>query len=88
MRVDGRGDIVLARLDPREKADERRAVVALRKTLAVHDPCADEFGVRVQEAVGRDEVDLRRVRPAGQQRLQDARGRRLADRDRSGDADD
>ena len=88
VRIDRRGDIVLAGLDRRQEADERRAVVALGKALAVHDALPDQLGVRVQKAVGRDELDLRRVGPARQQRLQHARGRRLADRHRAGDADD
>ena len=67
---------------------QRRAVVALGKALAVHDALPDQLGVGVQEAVGGDELHLGRVRPARQQRLQHARRRRLADRDRAGDADD
>ena len=88
VRVDRRLDVPLAGLDVGEEVQQRLGVVALRKTLLLHQVFAFERGVREQEAVGGDEIDLRRVRPARQQRLQHARGGRLADRDRAGDADD
>ncbi len=88
MRIDRRGDIMPARFDRRQKADQRRSVVAFGEALAVHDPLPRQLGVCVQEAVGRDELNLRRVRPTSQEGLQNTRRRRLADRNRSGDADD
>ena len=51
-------------------------------------PARLEHGLRQQEAVGRDQVDLRVARPARQQRLQHARGRALPHRHAAGDADD
>ena len=88
MRVDRRAHRPAPGLHVGEEAQQRRQVVALRKALLLHQAFALEHGVRQQEAVGGDEIDLRHVRPARQQRLQHARGGRLADRDRAGDADD
>ena len=70
------------------KASSARDVVALRKALPLHQPLGLQHGVREEEAVGGDEVDLRRRRPALQKLAQDAGGRGLADRHRAADADD
>ncbi len=88
VRVDGGGDLAAPRLHVGDEAQQRRAVVALRKALAAHQPLALEHGIREQEAVGGDEVDARRVGPALQQRAHDAGEGRLAGGDRTGDADD
>ena len=75
-------------LTAERKPKHRRPVVALGKALAVHDALPDQLRIRAQEAIGGDELHLGRIRPAGQQRLQHARRRRLAGRDRPGDPDD
>jgi len=49
---------------------------------------AREFGIRQQEAVGREIVDARMIGPARQQRLQHACRGALADGHRAADADD
>ena len=88
MRVHRRGHLVRARLHRRDESHQPAAVVALWKTLAVHQVSSLQLGVRVEEAVGGDEVDAGVVLPAGQQRLQHAGGGGLADRDAARDADD
>ena len=50
-------------------------------------PAALELGVGVEEAVGRHERDVGVLGPVRQHLLEDAGRRRLADRDRSGEAD-
>ena len=70
------------------KDSKRRQVVAFRKALALHQVFALQHRVGQQKAVGGDEIDLGRVRPAGEQGAQYARRRRLADRNRAGDGDD
>ena len=54
----------------------------------MHQVSSQQLGVRVEEAVGGDEVDPGVVLPARQQRLQHAGGGGLADRDAARDADD
>ena len=88
MRVDRRAHRASAGLHVGKEAQQRRQVIALRKALPFHQAFAFEHGIRQQEAVGGDEIDLRHVRPAREQRLQHARGGRLADRHRAADADD
>ncbi len=88
VRIDRRGDVVQARLDRRQEAEQRLSVVAFGKALAVHDPLPDQLRVRMQEAVGRDELNLGRVRPARQQGLKHPRRRRLSGRHRPGDPND
>ena len=85
--VDGRLDVLLARLHLGHELHEAAEVVALGEPLAAHDVALFEHRVREEEAVGRDEVDLRVVRPPGEERLEDAGGGALADRDAAGDAD-
>ena len=87
MRINRRHDIASPGLDIRKKANQRLAVVAFGKALLVHQPFAFRI-VGQQKSVGRHEFDLRRIGPARQQRLQNARRGRFADRDRTGDADD
>ena len=88
MRIDWRLDIAAASLHVGEKAQQRAVVVTFREALLVHKARFLERLVGQEEAVRRDELDFRRVRPARQERLQHARRRRLADGDRAGDADD
>ena len=85
--VDGRPDLGLAALHPREERQQPARVVALGEALAVHDAAVPEHGVRVEEAVGGDEVDLRVVGPPLEEGLEDAGERALADGDAAGDAD-
>jgi hypothetical protein len=54
----------------------------------VHDRSGLERGVGVEEAVGRDQVDARVIRPAAEERAQHAGGGRLAGGDAAGDGDD
>ena len=86
--VDGRVGDGRAALQLAEELQQAAGVVALREALAVHHAAFVEHLVGIQEAVGGDEVDLRMVGPAGQQRLQDAGERALADGDAAGDPDD
>src|SRR3954451_14852256 len=88
VRINRRFDVALSGFDLPQETNERVLVIALRKTLLVHQAFTFEHRVRQKKTVGRDESDLRRVRPARQQSLQHARGRRLADRDGTGNADD
>ena len=88
MRVDRCGDLGHPGLHGREEAQQGPLVVGLGEALAVQDPAPLQLGVRQQEAVGRDEVDPRVVRPAGEQLAQHARRGALADRDAAGDPDD
>ena len=69
------------------EAGQRPAVVALGEPLALQQPAPLELLVRPEETVGGDQFDVRGVWPSGQQLAQQPRDRRLADRDRSGDAD-
>ena len=85
--VHGRGGLGQPALDLAEEAQQPLGVVALGESLAVHDVALEQDPVGVQEAVGRHEVDLRMVGPTGQQRLEDAGERALADSDTAGDAD-
>ena len=88
MRIDRRTHGVSAGLDVGQEAQQPRQIVALRKTLFLHQAFAREHRIGIEEAVGGEEIDLGDVRPAGQQRLQNTRGGRLADGDGAGDADD
>ena len=83
-RLDDRG----TRLDLLDEVEQRPAVVGLGEALALQEVPPLELGVGVEEAVGGDELDPGRVRPAAHQLAQDAGRRRLADRHRPGDADD
>ena len=85
--VDGRPHLVGAALEVAQELQQAAGVVALGEALALHQPALGEHGVGVQEPVRGDEVDLRVVGPAGQQRLQDAGERALADGHAAGDAD-
>ena len=55
--------------------------------MRCEQPAALQLGVRVEEAVGGDQRDVRVLGPVRQHLLQHARGRRLADRDRAGQPD-
>ena len=88
VRVDGRGDLGVAGLDLGDESQQRPAVVRLREALALEQATRLQLGVGEEEPVGRDELDARRIGPAGEHLAQDAGGRRLADGDRAGDADD
>ena len=85
--VDRRIDLGDAALQLAQEPQQASRVVALRKPLAVHDAALLQHRVRVEEAVGRHQIDLRMVGPAGQQRLQDASERALADRHAAGHTD-
>ena len=54
----------------------------------MHQVAFFEFGGRVQEAVGRDKIDLGMLRPTCQQGLQHSRDRAFAHCDRPGDTYD
>ena len=71
-----------------EERDEGRAVVGLGEPLAGDEGAFLQDPVRVEEAVGGHQVHARRGVPAGEQQLEEACDRRLADGDRAGDADD
>ena len=73
VRVDGRGDLADAGLHVGDELQQPLDVVALGEALPVHDAARLQHAVRVEEAVGGDQVDLRMVRPAGEQLAQDAR---------------
>ena len=88
MRIDRRARRTSAGFDVGEEAQQRRQVVALGKALLLHQAFAFQDRVRIKKSVGGDEIDLRHVRPALEQRLQHARGGGLAHRHRAGDADD
>ena len=77
-----------AALDLRDEAQQRPLVVGLREALALHESAAFEFRVRVQEAVGRDELDPGGVLPAAEELTQQSGHGRLADGNRAGHADD
>ena len=79
MRVHRRAHLIGARLHRRDESHQPATVVALRETLAVHQVSSQQLGIRVEEAVGGDQVDAGMVLPARQQRLQHAGGGRLAD---------
>ncbi len=87
MRIDRGAHRAAPGFDVGEEAQQRRQIVAFRKTFLLHQAFTREHGVRIEETVGGDEIDLGHVRPARQQRLQHARGGRFADRDRAADAD-
>ena len=74
-------------LDVTQERQQAARVVALREALARHQPAGVEDGVGMEEAVRGDEVDVGMVRPAGEQRLEDAGERALADGDAAGHAD-
>jgi hypothetical protein len=88
VRVDRCARRALPGLDVGEEMQEPGEIVALRKALLLHQAFALQDRVGIEKTVGGDEVDLGHIRPARQQRLQHARGGRLADRNRPADADD
>src|SRR3984957_15765602 len=88
MRIDRRAHRPPPGLDVAQERQQRRQVIALRKALFLHDALPFQHGVRKQETVRRHHFDPGPRRPAGQQCLQHARGGGLADRYRTGDADD
>ena len=88
VRIDRRLYLGRARLHIGEEAEQALDVEALGETLALHQPALFEHLVRIEEAVGRDEIDFRMVRPAREQRAQNARHGGLPHRDRARDADD
>jgi hypothetical protein len=77
-----------ARLDVGDEAQQRPAVVGLRETLALQQPAPLQLGIGVEEAVGGHQLDVRGVRPAAEQLLEDPRRRRLAHGHRAGHTDD
>ncbi len=88
VRIDRRRHFGPPTLDLGEEPQQCSPVVGLWKTLAVHEPSAPQLSVGQQEPVGGDELHVGGRRPPAEQLAQDAGGRRLADGDRSGDADD
>jgi hypothetical protein len=88
MRIHRRAHLIGSRFDRRDEPHQPAAIVALRKTFAVHEVSPRQFGVRVEEAVGGDEVDAGMVLPPRQQRLQHAGRRGLADGDAARHPDD
>ncbi|MGY3287411.1 hypothetical protein ACVWWR_003146 [Bradyrhizobium sp. LM3.2] len=88
MRIDRRAHMAAAGLDVGEKAEQQRQVVALRKTLLLHDALPLQHGVGIQKSVGGDQLDLGTRRPARQQRLKHAGRGGFSNRHRTGDADD
>jgi hypothetical protein len=88
VRVERRAHFLHAALHIGDEPEERTAIVGLGEALPVHDAAALELGVRVEEAIGRDEFDMRGVRPLREQLAQEARDRGLADGYGSGHTDD
>lgn len=88
MAVDGSFDNRLTALQVAEEFQESPGVVALGETLAVHDSAILENSVRVEESIGRDQIDLGMIRPAGKEGLKNSRERALADSDTSCNSDD
>ena len=86
--VDRSPHLGLAALHRGQEVEQAPGVVALGEALAVHEAAVLEHPVRVEEPVGGDEVDLRVVGPAREQRLQDAGEGALAHGDAAGHADD
>ncbi|MEY4361526.1 MAG: hypothetical protein RL391_832, partial [Actinomycetota bacterium] len=78
---------LLPALQIAQELEKRAGVVTLGKALAVHDAAFVENPIRVEEAVGRDEIDLGVVGPTSKERLEDAGKGALAHGHRSGDAD-
>ncbi|SKV40663.1 Uncharacterised protein [Mycobacteroides abscessus subsp. massiliense] len=76
-----------SRFDLGDESQQSAPVVALRKSLAVHDVPPGKFGIGVEESVGGHQVHAGMVVPAGEQCLQHARRCRLAYRDAASDAD-
>jgi hypothetical protein len=88
VRVDRRARRAAAGLDIRQEAQQGPQVVALGEALALHQAFALENDVGIEKAASGDEIDLRNIRPARQQRPEEARRGRLAHRDRARQADD
>jgi hypothetical protein len=88
VRIERRLDGPLAGLYARQEPKQRAYIIAIGKSLALHQVFAAQDLVGQKEAVGGDEIDLGAGWPARQQLLQHACGGRFADRDRTGDADD
>lgn len=86
VRVDGGRHLVLARLDVRDEAGQRPAVVRLREALPRHQAAGLELLGGQQEAVRGDQLHARVLGPAGQQGLEKARDGGFADGDRARDA--
>jgi len=86
--IDRRPDGRAARLHVPQEPDQAPEVVALREAFPLHQPAGVQDPVGEEEAVGRDQVDPRMVRPAGQKHLKEPREGALADRHAAGHADD
>ena len=68
MVVDRSDDPVVATLDRPQERQQCTGVVALGEALAIHQPTRFEHMVRMQETIGRDEIDLGVVGPTGKER--------------------
>ena len=88
MRVHGRLDLWTARLHVGHELQQPAGVVALGEALAPHQPALLQLRRGEQEAVCGDQINPGMVVPAGQEQLEEAGGRGLAHRHRTGDADD
>jgi hypothetical protein len=87
VRVHGGLDTILAGLDVDDEPQQSLAVVRLREALPVQQSATLELRVRVEEPVGRHEGDVRVFGPVREELAEQPGGRRLADRNRTGDPD-
>ena len=88
MRVDRSRHIRLAGLHVGHELEQRRLVEAFRKTFSVHDVTGFELHIRQQKSIRRHQIDTRMIRPAGEERPQDAGRGALADCHAARHADD
>ncbi|CFR34949.1 Uncharacterised protein [Mycobacterium tuberculosis] len=88
MRIHRRTCVVGAGLHRGDKPHQCPAVIAFRKTFAMHEVSPLQLGVGVEKAVGGHQIYPGVVIPASQQRLQHAGGGGLADRHTAGHTDD
>lgn len=87
VRVKRCADLGDSALHGGDKTEERPTIVGLGKALAFHQSQALKLCIWSEEAVGRDQFNVRCVLPTREQFSQEASGCRLADSDRTGDAD-
>ncbi len=88
MRIDRRPHRASSGFDVAQERQQPRPIVALRKSLLLHQPFALQHRFRIEKAIGCHQIDFGPRRPSCEQRLQDARGGRLTHRSRAGDTDD
>ena len=72
MRINRRFNVPLPRLHIRQEPDQRHRVIAFGEPLTAHQTLRFQLRIREQKPVRRDELNLRRIRPAREQRLENA----------------